>query len=56
MVKQMKSNLLAIIGCAVGFAVGCLASFKLRDHHKHTGGSFRELYNENRVEGGVDDL
>lgn len=44
----MKSNLFALIGGAVGFAVGCLISFKLCDRRKHTGGSFRELYDDNR--------
>lgn len=45
----MKSNLFALIGgAAVCLAVGCLVSFKFRDRRKHTCGSFRELYNDNK--------
>lgn len=44
----MKSNLFALInGAAFGFAVGSLISCKLLGRRKHTGGSFRELYNDN---------
>ncbi len=48
----MKSNVLSLIcGAAVGLAVGSLICFKLHNRRQHTGGSFRELYNDNREEG-----
>lgn len=49
----MKSNLISLIGgAAVGFAVGCLISLKLCDRRHHTGGSFRELYEDNKPDKG----
>ena len=43
----MKSNLLAFLGAAVGFATGGLITYKLLNRRRHIGGSFRELYEDN---------
>ena len=45
-VKQMKSNLLALLGAAVGFATGGLITYKLLNRRR-TSGSFLELYEDN---------
>lgn len=42
----MKSNLLALLCAAVGFATVGLMSYKLLNR-RHTSGSFRELYEDN---------
>lgn len=42
----MKSNLFALLGAAVGFAIGGLITYKLLNR-RHTSGSFRELYDDN---------
>ena len=53
----MKSNLLSLLGAAVGFTSCCLIAYKLLNR-RHTSGSFRELYEDNAeaLKGGaVDD-
>ena len=45
-VKQMKSNLLALLVAAVGFATGGLITYKLLNRRR-TSGSIRDLYDDN---------
>lgn len=50
----MKSNLLVLLGAAVGFAtVGTIAYNLL--NRRHTSGSFRELYEDNAYNISEDD-
>ena len=44
----MKSNLIALLGAAVGFTTSVTIAYKLLNRRR-TSGSFRDLYEDNAV-------